>query len=194
MAILAQRIRLAWGRGWFALLTLLTSSLFAEHVSAQPMSRENELKAVLLYNLTQFVEWPGSAFASTNSSLAIGILGEDTFGRLLDDAVRGEKYGSRSIVVQRIRTVEEAMGCQIVFVSPSENGRFDEILSRLKGRAILTVAESDGFIRAGGMIRFVKSPQNKIRLRINAEAAKAAELSVSGKLLRVAEIAHSDED
>lgn len=194
MALLAQRMRHAWWRWWLALLATLTSTMCAGHVSAQSSSRENELKAVLLYNLTQFIEWPGSAFASTNTALSIGILGEDTFGRLLDDAVRGEKYGNRSIVVQRIHTVEEALSCHILFICPSENGRFDEIVSRLKGRSILTVAESDGFIRAGGMIRFVRSPQNKIRLRINAEAAKAAELSVSGKLLRVAELTHPEQD
>lgn len=193
MAFLSYRIRHAW-HSWFALIALLTSAVLAERASAQTVSRENELKAVLLYNLTQFVEWPGSAFETTNSPLIIGLLGEDTFGRVLDDAVRGEKYGNRPIVVRRYHTVEEAMGCQILFVSSSENARFKEILLQLKGRAILTVADVDGFIRVGGMIRFVKSPQNKIRLRINAEAAKAADLSVSGKLLRVADVIRPDQD
>jgi len=194
MALLTQRIRHEWWRWWLVLLALLTPMVCVPRAYAQPASRESELKAVLLYNLTQFVEWPGSAFASNNAPLVIGVLGEDTLGRVLDDAVRGEKYGGRSIVVQRFHAAEEAGGCQILFVCPSENARFQEILSQLKGRAILTVADAEGFIRAGGMIRFVKSPQNKIRLRINAEAAKAAELSVSGKLLRVAEPAHADQD
>ena len=194
MAILGQRTRHVWERWCIALLALVTWTVCVDQASAQVVSRENELKAVLLYNLTQFVEWPGAAFATNNSPLVIGILGEDTLGRLLDDAVRNEKYNNRSIVVRRCQTVGEAMFCQILFVSPSENARLPEILPQLKGHAILTVAESDGFIRAGGMVRFVKSPQNKIRLQINAEAAKSAELSVSGKLLRVADVVHPAQD
>ena len=194
MAILGHGLRHVWGKCRVALLALFACGMCADHASAQLVSRENELKAVLLYNLTQFVEWPGAAFATNNSPLVIGILGEDTLGRLLDDAVRNEKYNNRPIVVRRCRTVGEAMFCQILFVSPSENTRLPEILPQLKGHAILTVAESDGFIRAGGMVRFVKSPQNKIRLQINAEAAKAAELSVSGKLLRVADVVHTEQE
>jgi hypothetical protein len=57
----------------------------------------------------------------------------------------------------------------------------------LKGRSILTVGESDSFGNSGGMIRFMTT-QNKIRFRINTEAAKAANLTISAKLLRLAEI------
>lgn len=194
MAILVHQIRHAWWRRWLALLALLTSTVCTQQASAQTVSRETQLKAVLLYNLTQFVEWPGSAFSGSNAPLVIGILGQDTFGRVLDDAVRGEKYNSRLIVIRRCLTVEEATGCQILFISSSESAKVPEILPQLKGRAILTVGDFDGFVRAGGMVRFVKSPQDKIRLKINAEAAKAADLSVSGKLLRVADIIRPDQD
>jgi hypothetical protein len=43
------------------------------------------------------------------------------------------------------------------------------------------------------MIRFV-TEQNKIRLRINLEAAQAANLTISSKLLRPAEIVTSGTD
>jgi hypothetical protein len=194
MALLIPRVGSAWRRYWLAALTLLTSTACTQHATAQTISRETQLKAVLLYNLTQFVEWPGSAFSGSNAPLVIGILGQDAFGRVLDDTVRGEKYNSRPIVVRRCLKVEEAIGCQILFISSSESAKVPEILPQLKGRAILTVGDFDGFVRAGGMVRFSKSPQDKIRLKINADATKAAELSVSGKLLRVAEIIHPEQD
>jgi len=52
---------------------------------------------------------------------------------------------------------------------------------------ILTVGENDGFAKRSGMIRFVVR-DNKVRLRINVDAARAAKLTISSKLLRVAEI------
>jgi len=194
MEILTHRIRHTWWRCWLALLALLTSTVCTHHADAQTVSRETQLKAVLLYNLTQFVEWPGSVFSGSNAPLVIGILGQDAFGRVLDDAVRGEKYNTRPIVVRRCQTIEEGCSCQILFVSSSESSKLSEIISQLKGREVLTVGDFDGFVRAGGMIRFTKSSQDKIRLRINADAAKAAELSVSGKLLRVAEIIRPEQD
>jgi hypothetical protein len=61
------------------------------------------------------------------------------------------------------------------------------VLDSLKGRPILTVGDTDRFAGRGGMIRFV-TDRNRIRLRINLEAATAANLKISSKLLRPAEI------
>jgi len=57
----------------------------------------------------------------------------------------------------------------------------EEIFARLKGRSILTVGDIDGFAKQGGMIRFI-TEKNKVRFRINLEAAKAAKLTISSKL------------
>ena len=57
----------------------------------------------------------------------------------------------------------------------------------VKGRSILTVSEIEGFAKRGGIIRFI-TENNKIRFRINFEAAKAANLIISSKLLKMSEI------
>jgi len=57
----------------------------------------------------------------------------------------------------------------------------------LKDRNILTVGETDDFVRRGGTIQLA-SAQNKVRLMINPDTAKAANLTISSKLLRAAEI------
>jgi hypothetical protein len=75
-----------------------------------------------------------------------------------------------------------------LFISRSEADRLDQILASLKYRKILTVADVESAASSSVMIRFV-TQQNKIRLRINPEAAKAANLTISSKLLRLGEIA-----
>src|SRR5258705_4625430 len=70
-------------------------------------SRENQIKAVFLFNFAQFVEWPAQAFPEARTPLVIGVLGEDPFGAFLDETVRGEKVNNRPLVVQRYRRVEE---------------------------------------------------------------------------------------
>ncbi len=65
--------------------------------------------------------------------------------------------------------------------------KLKSIMADLNGRSILTVSDMEDFARNRGMIRLFTS-DNKIRFRINPEAAKAANVTISSKLLRLAEI------
>lgn len=124
------------------------------------------------------------------SPIVIGILGEDPFGRVLDDVVRGETVRSRQLVVERFRRVEEIKTCHILFISRSEIEKYEQIFATLNGRPILTVGDTEGFATRGGMIRLL-TEQNRIRLRVNVRAARAAGLTISSRLLRAAEIVGS---
>jgi hypothetical protein len=146
---------------------------------------EYQVKAVFLFHFAEFVEWPGNAFPDGNAPLVIGVLGQDPFGGYLDETVRGERANNRQLVVQRFRSVEDVKNCHVLFISRSEADRLDQIVVRLKYRKILTVY--DGASGSGVIIRFV-TEQNKIKLRINVQAAKAANLTISSKLLRLAEL------
>ena len=186
-------------RRWKALLTcgLAMSLLLAGGRVDAPgqtaPAKEYQVKAVFLYNFAQFVEWPEAAFPDAQTPLVIGVLGEDPFGGYLEDTVRGEKVNNRPLVIERYRRVEEVRICHILFISRSEADRLEKIFAELKGRNILTVGDFDGFTKSGGMMRFV-TEKNKTRLRINLEAAKAARLTISSKLLRPAEIIASGKD
>jgi hypothetical protein len=151
------------------------------------ISREYQLKAAFLYNFVQFTEWPTNAFADSNSPLVIGILGTDPFGSILDETVRGEHVHGRPFNLQRWRTMEEIQTCHILFVSQSEDQRLEKILEFMRGKPVLTVSDIENAAHRGAMIRFV-TESNRIRLRINLDAVNAANLKVSSKLLRAAEL------
>lgn len=165
----------------------------ADTVAQSPASPEYQLKAVFLFNFAQFVEWPASAFPDSAAPLVIGVLGADPFGSYLDETVRGETVDEHPLVVRRFRSVDEITTCHILFVSRQEESRLTGILDSLKGRSVLTVSDADRFASRGGMIRFV-TDHNRIRLRINLDAAKAAHLTLSSKLLRPAQIVSDGKD
>lgn len=152
--------------------------------SAQAPVREYLVKAVFLYNFSQFVEWPPSAFNGNNAPFIIGILGPDPFGSFLDETVAGEKMNGHPMVVQRYADLKEVKACHILFINLPNQA---DVLAALNNRSMLTVSDKDNFARIGGMIRFF-TEKNKIRLQINPSAARAANLIISSKLLRVAEI------
>ena len=153
-------------------------------------TREYQVKAVFLFNFAQFVDWPSDSFPNPDSPIVIGVLGEDPFDGLLDDAVRGETAHGRPLKIQRFQNASEVGVCHVLFIGPKDQIHLAEVLRDLQGRNILTVGESDNFAKSGGIIRFV-TDKGKIRLRVNVDAARDANLKLSSKLLRPAEIVHS---
>jgi hypothetical protein len=144
-----------------------------------------QVEAVFLFYFTQFVDWPPAAFTGEHSPIVIGVLGDDPFHGALDQAVAGERVNGRPIVVRRLRRLADAPDCHILYISASEARQLPRILGALKGRTVLTVSDLDRFGQSGGMIRFVLIDQH-VRLRINAQAARAAGLKLSSKLLSAA--------
>lgn len=173
--------------GGFLCLALLLF-LAAAHSSFAQATKEYQLKAVLLFRLAQFVEWPTNRFSSPESPVVIGVLGRNPFGDALRAAVEGETANGRRIEITQLAHPSAASSCHIVFISPSEEPRVREILQTLSGQAVLTVSDIEKFVRAhGGMVRF-DTVENKITLIIHADRAKAAGLAINSRLLRMAEI------
>lgn len=166
-----------------ALWLVPASDLAAQTVRAS----EYQVKAVFLFNFAQFVDWPPEAFADSLAPLVIGVVGDDPFGPLLEATVRGETVHARSLEIRRYRRTDDLSTCHVLFISRSETARLAGILAALQGQPILTVSDDEDFARRGGVVGFV-TESGKIRFRINLEAARAARLTISSKLLRLAEV------
>lgn len=167
-------------------LALVLTLLLPPH-TAQAQSKEYEVKAVFLFNFSQFVKWPARSFADANAPLVIGVLGDDPFGGALQSATRGETANGRKIVIRNGRRVDDLRNCQFIFVSRSESARLGEILAALQGSGILTVGESDQFCDQGGVINFTLQG-GKVGFEINVTSAQRAGLEVSPKLVRLGKI------
>lgn len=157
--------------------------LFALSPTARGQAiNEFEIKAVFIYNFTQFVTWPEESFQSPADKFVIGVLGENVFGKALEEAVAGEHYQSRPIVVEYYPTVKDIGRCQILYV-----GSFANAGVLAGNSAALTVGDSEEFMKQKGLLRFY-SEGNKIRIEINQAKAIASGLTISSKLLRLATI------
>ena len=171
-------------------LTRLAVLLLVSTAMAAPAPSEYQVKAVFLFNFTQFVDWPAQSFADPRAPFVIGVLGRDPFGNALDEAVRGETVNGRVLVVERYRSVAELKPCQILFIDRSTGTDANKTLESLGHQGMLTVSDSDAQAPSTVIIRFL-SEGKKIRLRINVESARDAGLTISSKLLRPAEVVGS---
>ena len=141
---------------------------------------EYRLKAAILYNFAQFTEWP----AEVGSTLNLCIHGQDPFGSEID-SLQDKTVGMRRIAVQRKGDSDPLVGCQIVFVAPTAVGHLSRVLDEIRSRPVLSVADSPGVMRQGVILNLAVK-QGKVTFEVNLQAARAAHLALSSKVLRLA--------
>ena len=169
----------------FSLIFLL--ELFHSQVRAQAAAfDEYQVKAAFLFNFAKFVEWPPGAFSSPSEPIGICVLGQNPFGSVLEETVRGKVVANRTFVVLQNPDAQHVSKCHIVFVSASEGKHF-LILEELKNKRVLTISETDGVNWGGGVIG-LSLKDGRVRIEIDPAAAERAGLRISSKLLGLAEI------
>ncbi len=161
---------------WLAGLALawLAPTAWSEEVP------EYRLKAAFLYNFVLFTDWP----ADIGSTLNLCVYGKDRFGPEID-GLEGKAVGDRQIAIHRMTGIESLVTCQIVFIADAASGGLPRVLDSLRGATVLTVADSPGAVEKGVALN-LSFRGDRISFEANAAAARAAHLSLSSKLLRLA--------
>lgn len=173
---------------WPLILLLSMMPLCMTPLLAATTASEYQIKAVFLYNFSNFIKWPDSAFEHANSeAFQICTYSENPFQRELELTVEGEKVNERVISVKHFTQLKELYRCQILYISESERNQLDQVLPALAEYPILTVSDIEGFAEQGGMIEFYLV-DNRVRLIINITTARAVDLVVSANLLRVSKV------
>jgi hypothetical protein len=172
------------------LLALLCAGLAPQARPAAVAATEPQVKAVFVFNFSHFVAWPATSFATPTEPFVIGVLGGDEVAAQLEEAARGERMETHPLLVRRLRDIEEARDCQILYVDRSQASQLERVLALLDKRSTLTVSDLEGAARRGVMIQLARE-DNRIRLAINIEAARGAGLTISSNLLRPARIVRS---
>jgi hypothetical protein len=162
----------------------VTSLLVPPRTPAAPPPSEYEVKAAFLYNFTKFVEWPEDVLRGAEG-FVVCVFGEDPFRGILDETFAGKTVHDHPMVVRRVRRLGDAQQCHAVYVGLDEDAQVAALLRVLAGRSVLTVGESDAFLRRGGIISFTLDAQ-RLRFEINADAAEQARLKISSQLLKLA--------
>jgi hypothetical protein len=177
-------------RGLATLAVLVLATLLAGAAPAPDSpSLEYQVKAAFLYQFLSFVEWPAPALAAKGDSRVVGILGDTPMVPALQ-ALGAKPVQGRPLVVRHfrdLRDLREPGALYVLFVAQGDRERLAAAVRAVKGSGVLTVGESEGFARLGGIINFV-IVDGKVGFEINPRAADEAGLRVSSKLLQLARI------
>lgn len=169
-------VRQFFGIPWISAALLTVCFAVFPACAAEPV-REQDVKAVFIYNFAKFVEWPDSGPAPVRLCL----FGASPFGRAFD-ALRGQPIKERSFDVIGIDSPNAATGCHMIYVPLTQERSLDKVLARARGNGILVVTDSEGMIARGSMINLYVEDE-KVRFEINLHSVEASGLKISSKLL-----------
>jgi hypothetical protein len=165
-----------------ALVALLAPLSHASQEAGGPL--EQAVKAAYVYNFTKFVSWPAESPLARAAAFTIGVMGDDPLAEAIEATVRDKKLDGRPYLVRRFRTAEEVEPCNVLYVGRAWSVRLHQLLEQLQGWPVLTVSDAGGFASRGGVIGLFLE-DNRVRFEVRIEAAQAADLWVSSKLLRL---------
>jgi hypothetical protein len=179
----------------FALIPLFflanTIDAHPAELGDKPTLSEQQVKAAFLYYFIKFIDWPQEVFPEKNSPILVGVIGDDSLGRELDQSLRKKTINGRELVLRQIGWPGEVKGYHILLLCASEAKVIPAVLASVKGSPVLTVGEIDRFGEQGGIINFYIEDK-KVRFEINIDAAEKARLKISSQLLSLAKIVRDD--
>jgi hypothetical protein len=174
--------------GWGTAL-LVTMMAFAGSARAQAPD-EAQIKAAFVYNFLKFVEWPVGVFLRLEDPLVVAIVGDGATADAVEQFLAAKQVGDHRIVIRRQRWDQPLAGAHATFVGEDDVKKVRRLLDSAAGAAVLSIGEGAGFASRGGMIALIIDGR-RVRFDIDTDAAVAARLRISSKLLALGRVIHA---
>ncbi|ABC30975.1 conserved hypothetical protein [Hahella chejuensis KCTC 2396] len=175
----SRQMRWKWSRG------LTAATMLALSAAVWAVDVEYQIKASYLYNFMQFVSFPQDSLAQ-EGQIKVCIVGVNRFGDALDE-IDGAKAPQGKVVVRslgRYRSNLPVHGCNVLFLSSSEERETERILKLVDVREVLTISEYSPFIDYGGLIELYQK-DDSIRFRVNASLVTETKFKVAAQLVQL---------
>ena len=168
----------------------LASLLWMPHrpvVADSAVSREDRIKAAIVYKLARYVGWPDNSFTDESSPFSMCVLGDGVFATALYAAEK-LKLGDRPIRFRTVADVSQAVDrCHLLYVSRYAWKSSPELLAGLRSHPVLTISDAPDFAPKGGIIGLVKKGSGS-GFEINLDQARQSNLKINTLLLDLASV------
>ena len=165
-------------------LISLFAGLLLTSIGSNAQTLNYKIASLYVYNFTKYIEWP----VSKSNEFVIAVYGTSPLTDELKKFIVGKHVGEKSITVEKVMSVDEANGCQILFVPLSESANIKKISDQLKGKPILIVCEKEGLNKKGASISIFldEDDDNKTKFELNQVYIKFNGLLISQSLVTLA--------
>ena len=164
------------------LTRIVAALLWLVMASPAQLSREEDLKAALLWSFVRFTEWPSASVAET--PIVIGIVEQPELYNSMVRITIGKSVQGRPIQVRGIRHLADEKLCQVVYLGTLSGKNLEAHLSVARETSILTIGEGERFHQAGGIIQLF-TEDGRLSFSVDLGRLGHTKLSISSKLLRL---------
>jgi len=177
-----KRSRARVGVRWALVAGLAGTMIFWPSRAREQSRDERAVRAAYVFNLIKYVEWPPQG-----GELTIAFVGDAETGGVMASMLGGRTSDGKNLRVVVSPAEEDLGSCGLLYVAESRPEEIRKALERVRGKSVLTVGETDGFVREGGMVALVNSGDH-IQIEVNLEAAQRSGIRISSRVLNLAVI------
>ena len=162
---------------------VLSTAVMTAHRSAFASDREHQVKTGFIYAIAKYCDWN---FTKKNDSrFVVGVFRSKAFDADID-VLNGKSIHDRNITVMKLSSESQIPDCQVVILGDIGAEAIRRIANLSKGSGTLLVGETEGFVQDGGAVGLIVR-DGRIRFDVNLLTAKSDGVTISAKLLRLAD-------
>jgi hypothetical protein len=130
----------------FAFILLIypanTIDAYPAVIGDKPTLSEQQVKADFLYYFTMFINWPQEVFPDKNSPILVGVIGDDSLGRALQQSLRKKTINGRELVLRQIGWPGDVKGYHTLLLCASEAKATPVVEAKQDAKSVVNLEES----------------------------------------------------
>lgn len=142
-------------------------------------AQNEQFKALYIYNVTDFVEWP-----NIGDKFTICAPGDPSALQEFKENHGSKNVGGKAIVIKTGVDINNITACQVFYLPKAMNDKFQTVLSNIKGKPILLFTDGKGYAQKGSCLNFAVKG-GSLKLEINRGNIEAQGLKVNHQLLEL---------
>ncbi len=164
------------------LLTVGSSLLLCPSITRAQVLNENQLKANYILGFGEFIHWN----RNNKPIFTIGIVGDTFFAATLESEIakRNQNHAPKTFILVQVKHIHDLETVDTVYFQGDTQSTWSSYLPRAQSLGILTIADDQGFLAAGGLVRF-EIRKNRLGFHLNHEICEAYGFRFSSKLSKL---------
>lgn len=168
-------------------IVLLTSWL-GQEVERPAVSA---MRAAFVFNLVRFATWP-SGVRPASAGVTICTLGAAGVADALEAMAAQRSPGGPVYSIRRLDSAADLRPCHVLYIGDRDAARVTKVVAGIRDLPVLTVGESEAFIRSGGIASLFPEKES-MRIAVNTTAARRSNVQLSSRMLSLARVINGDQ-
>jgi hypothetical protein len=148
------------------------------HPIASASQSQEKIYAHLILNLSRGIVWPDAAGAE---KFIIGVLEYAPLASELNTAATTLKIGSRKVEVRELSSIDEVVGCHVLFIPAYKAKGLTGALTKLGSNPTLIITNKMDLAKKGSGVNFLLV-DGKLKYEINCKSIEERGMKISASI------------